>query len=125
MERATNLRNKIDYNTIDNIMSFVSSYDKEADSLIIRPKKPVPATSIDWDGDFWVRIDSDSGEIVGIEIEDYKEFFSKKYSMLRGFAVTSPAIKDFVIALLKLGPKPFTKKDFIADLKTACQRVEA
>jgi uncharacterized protein YuzE len=124
MGKVSNLKNKIDYDTIDNIMSFKSSYDKEADSLIIQPKKPVPATSIDWDGDFWVRIDSDSGEIVGIEIEDFKEFFSKKYNMLRGHAVTSPVIKAFVIALLKLGPKPFTKKDFIADLNTACQRVE-
>jgi len=122
MGKINNLRDRIDYDTIDNIASFTSSYDKEADSLIIQPKKPVSATSIDWDGDFWVRI-SDTGEIVGIEIEDYKGFFSKKYNMLRGFAVTSPVIRAFVIALLKLGPRPFTKKDFIADLETVCQRV--
>jgi len=123
MGKLSNLRDKIDFNTIDNIASFISSYDKEADSLIIQPKKPIPATSIDWDGDFWVRI-TDSGEIVGIEIEDYKEFFSKKHNLLRGHSATSPIIRAFVIALLKLGPKPFTKNVFIADLKTACQRVE-
>ena len=124
MARHTDLRNKIDYDTIDDINSFVSKYDKEIDTLIIQPKRPIPAVSVDWDGDFWVRMNPDNGEIVGIEIEDYKEFFSKKYHMLKGFSPKSPVVRAFIMALLKLGPKPFTKEDFIADLKTACQRVE-
>lgn len=121
MARSTDLREKINYNTVDNISSFISKYDKEADTLFIQPKEPLPAVSIDLDGDFWVRMNPDNGDIVGIEIEDYKELFSKKYSLLRGHSVTSPIVKAFVIDLLKLGPKPFSREDFIADLKAACR----
>jgi uncharacterized protein YuzE len=128
MERSSNyLRDKrIDYSTTDNIRSFVSTYDKEIDSLIIQPKKPVPAISIDWDGDFWVRVNPLSGEIVGIEIENYKQFFAKKYHpLLAGQKPTSHTLREVIIALLALGSKPFTKKTFIADLETVCQRQRA
>ena len=124
MARESNLRNKIDYNTIDNIRTFTSSYDREMDSLLIQPKTPVPAVSIDWGGDLWLRVNPDNGEIVGVEIEDYKEFFSKKYhTLLRGIPVTNPIIKEVIVTLLKLGAKPFTKKAFTTDLKKVCQRV--
>ena len=124
MERSSDLRDKyIDYSTIDNIKSFVSTYDKEIDSLIIQPKEPVPAVSIDWDGDLWVRVNPLTGEIVGIEIEDYKQFFAKKYrSILLGQKPTSSMIKALVSALLELGSKPYTKKNFVADLEAVCQR---
>lgn len=126
METMSKLRSKIDYNTIDNIRSFISSYDRETDSLIIQPKTPIPAISVDWGGDLWVRVAPDSGEIVGIEIEDYKEFFSKKYhTLLRGISVTNPIIKEIIITLLGLGAKPFTKRDFTSDLKRVCQRLVA
>jgi len=124
MERASNLRNKINHNTIDNIRDFVSNYDKEIDSLIIQRRVPMHAVSVDWDGDFWVRVNPDSGEIVGVEIEDYKGFFSKKYHcVLKGITVSSPILKEVVIALLKSGSKPYTKKEFTTDLKRVCQRV--
>ena len=110
MERACNLRSEIDYKTVDNIRSFVLSYDKEADSLMLQTSMPVPAISVDFDGDFWVRVQPESGLIVGIEIEDYKSFFHKKYSMLlKGKGVINPIIKELIINLLKLGAKPYTK----------------
>ena len=124
MERASNLRNKIDFDTIDSIRSFTIDYDREIDSLMLQPKIPIPAVSVDWDGDLWVRVNPDKGRIVGIEIEGFRGFFSKKYhSILRGRVVTDPIIKEIVIALLKSGPKPFTKKEFITDLERICQRV--
>ena len=126
MKGSSNLKNKIDYGTINNIRSFVFNYDKEIDSLIIQTKVPMPCVSVDWDGDLWVRVNPHNGEIFGVEIEDYKEFFFKKYhSILRGRAVTDPAIKELVIAILKAGSKPYTKKEFTADLEKASQRIKA
>jgi uncharacterized protein YuzE len=126
MEISDDLKHRINQRTIDNIASFHSKYDKETDTLFIQPKIPVPAVSVDWDGDFWVRVKPDTGEVVGIEIEDYKEFFTKKYHpVLRGRNVTDPAVKKIVIALLRLGAKPFTRKEFIQDLERACQRILA
>ena len=84
MERASNLRNKIDFDTIDNIRSFTVNYDKEIDSLMLQPNIPIPALSVDWDGDLWVRVNPDKGKIVGIEIEGFKGFFSKKYHPIEG-----------------------------------------
>lgn len=126
MERASNLRNKIDNTTVLGIRTFVSEYDKETDTLIIQPETPIPAVSVDWDGDFWVRVNPASGEILGIVIEDYKAFFAKKYHLiLRGHGVTDPIIKELIIALVASVPKPFTKKDFVADLKKVSQHVLA
>jgi len=124
MERASNLRNKIDFDTIDSIRSFTVNYDRKTDSLILQPNMPVPAVSVDWDGDLWVRVNPDKGKVVGIEIEGFRGFFSKKYqSILSGRGVTDPIIKEIVVALLKSGPKPFTKKEFIRDLERICQRI--
>lgn len=122
MERASNLRSQIDFDTINNIRSFTVNYDKEIDSLMLQPKTPVPAASVDWDGDLWVRVNPDEGKIVGIEIEGFRRFFSKKYhSILKDRVVTDPIIKEMVIALLKSGPKPFTKKEFVTDLERIYQ----
>jgi len=49
---------------------FQSKYDKESDSLIIQTTKKEPAISIDWNGAFWIRVNPDTREIVGIEIEN-------------------------------------------------------
>lgn len=126
MERKSNLRAEIDYSTVDNIRSFIPSYDKEADSLMLQLPMQTPAISVDFDGDFWVRIHPESGGIVGIEIEDYKAFFHKKYSvLLKGKGVTDPIIKELIISLLKLGSKPYTRKTFMRDLGRVCQRATA
>jgi len=55
------------------------SYDKEDDSLIIYFEKPVSAVSHDCDGEFWLRVDTEKGRVVGIEIEDFTKHFIPKY----------------------------------------------
>lgn len=70
---------QINFASIENIKSFVIVYDEEADTLYARPEQPCPATSIDWDGQMWIRVDPENGEIVGLEIDDFEAFFIKKY----------------------------------------------
>jgi len=45
--------------------------------------KPRPAVSIDCDGEFWIRVDPSTGEIVGLEIEDFESVFLKKHPELQ------------------------------------------
>jgi uncharacterized protein YuzE len=54
-------------------------YHSKEDTLFLRPDKPRPATSFDLNGEVWVRIDPENGEIVGLEIEDFESFFLKKH----------------------------------------------
>jgi len=75
-------RLQIDYGTMNNIKSFTPVYHKDEDTFFLRPKKPCPATSVDWEGEFWLRVDPESGEIVGLEIEDFETVFLKKHPEL-------------------------------------------
>jgi hypothetical protein len=50
------------------------TYDKRTDMLSIRFGPSRPATSVDVKG-IWFRIDPETGEIYGIEIEDFTEVF--------------------------------------------------
>jgi len=54
-------------------------YDSDIDTLYIWFGENRPAVSIDCDGDFWIRRDTHTGEIIGIEIEDFKAHFLKKF----------------------------------------------
>jgi len=80
---TSNIINKeniqFDFGTIKNIKDFVLSYHKDRDILFIRPDKPRPATSFDWNGEIWVRVNPENGEIVGLEIDDFETIFLKKY----------------------------------------------
>ncbi len=69
---------QIDYDTMSNIKSFTSVYHEDEDTFFLRPEKPRPATSVDWDGEVWIRIDLKNGEVVGLEIEDFENVFLKK-----------------------------------------------
>lgn len=73
---------QIDYGTMNNIKSFTPVYHKDEDTFFLRPEKPRPATSVDWDGEFWLRVDPESGEVVGLEIEDFETVFLKKHPEL-------------------------------------------
>jgi hypothetical protein len=73
---------QVDFKTIDNISKFACSYHEHEDTLFIRTPVPRPAVSVDWDGELWLRVDPSSGEIVGIEIEDFESVFLKKYPQL-------------------------------------------
>ena len=70
---------KLDFNTIDNITHFVITYHEDEDTLFIRPNVPRPATSFDWNGEIWIRVDPTNGEVLGLEIDDFEAVFLKKY----------------------------------------------
>ena len=65
--------------TLKNFMSFCPVYLEDIDTLIFQPEKPIPAVSVDCQGDFMLRIDPKTKEIVGIEIEDFEGYFIVKY----------------------------------------------
>jgi uncharacterized protein YuzE len=68
----------IDFNTIYNLKRLLPSYDKKFNTFFILPVKSVPAVSVDWDGEFWIRVNS-NGEIVGIEVENFEKVFLVKH----------------------------------------------
>lgn len=72
----------IDLNTIDNIKHFNLIYHDGEDILFARPATARPATSLDWGGELWVRVVPETGEIVGLEIDDFESVFLKKYPSL-------------------------------------------
>jgi len=63
-----------------NVKNFVPKYLSDIDTLVLRPKgKSIPAVSIDIDGEMYVRVAPETGEIVGLEIEDVDKYFAQKY----------------------------------------------
>ncbi len=73
---------QIDYETMSNIKSFTPVYHEDEDTFFLRPEKSHPATSVDWDGEFWIRVNPENGEVVGLEIEDFETVFLKKHPEL-------------------------------------------
>ena len=69
----------VDWNTRDNILHFDVVYNEKLDILSMHFKENRPAVSVDLAGEIWVRIDVQTGEILGIEIEDFKNIFLKKH----------------------------------------------
>jgi len=69
----------VDFSSVDNILKFNMLYDKDQDILFLGPDKPRPATSVDWNGELWLRVDIQTGEIVGLEIDDFEGFFLRKH----------------------------------------------
>ncbi|MGI8551628.1 MAG: DUF2283 domain-containing protein [Dehalococcoidia bacterium] len=55
------------------------SYDTEGDILSVYFGSPRPATSLDLGGELWVRMDPLTGEVCGIEIEDFAAVYLKKH----------------------------------------------
>ncbi|MBA7688937.1 hypothetical protein ES703_97426 [subsurface metagenome] len=81
--KITDLGNlQIDYDTMANIKSFIPVYHEDEDAFFLRPEKPHPATSVDWNGEIWIRVDLKNGEVVGLEIEDFETVFLKKHPEL-------------------------------------------
>lgn len=70
---------QIDWSTIDKMLQFDVHYDEKADILLIQSKERRPSVSVDCDGEYWVRVDPQTGEILGLEIEDFKRVFLKKH----------------------------------------------
>ena len=73
------IQRKIKWSTMKNLLHFKVSYDEDADTLVLKSTKNKPAISIDCDGDYWIRIDPKTGEILGVEIEAFKAVFLVKH----------------------------------------------
>jgi len=75
---------KIDLNALtpDKMKSFHLVYHDDEDVLFIRREKPHPAAAFDLEGELWVRFDPETGEIVGLEIEDFEAIFLKRHPEL-------------------------------------------
>jgi hypothetical protein len=63
---------------------FVVSYDRKHDILLMirRSMSHKPAVSVDVNGEFWLRMDPESGEVFGVEIEDFEGHFLKEHPKL-------------------------------------------
>lgn len=57
-------------------------YDKTTDILSVYRVERKPAVSFDVNGEIWLRFIPASGEVVGLEIEDFKRFFLKHHPQL-------------------------------------------
>jgi hypothetical protein len=68
----------IKYETILNLKHLIPSYDKKFDTFFVTPISPIPAVSVDWDGELWIRVTS-KGEIVGLEVDNFEKVFLAKY----------------------------------------------
>ena len=61
-----------------NFDSFKVSYNKKRDILFLQLENPPPAISVDYNGLFWLRVNPENGEVVGVEIEAYRKTFLKR-----------------------------------------------
>lgn len=74
-------------------LRFEHSYDKQRDILFVYGTPKKPAVSLDLGGHVWVRFLPESGEVVGIEIEDFERVFLIKYPELKvGWEQVKPRI---------------------------------
>jgi len=84
---------------------FVLDYDKKADIMYVRLPEARPATTIDLNDEVWLRVDLETGEIVGFEIDDFELVFLKKHPEIAApWHETRPKRSDekmaFVVAVL-------------------------
>ncbi len=68
-----------DMSTLGNLQTYLPRHDSRRDVFFLRPSTPRPATSIDCGGQFWMRVDVNTGEIIGLEIEDFEAIFLKQH----------------------------------------------
>jgi hypothetical protein len=88
---------KINWKTWDNILKCKTEYNKKRDIFIAFSEEERDAVSINCKGEFWVRIDPQNGEILGLEIEDFKRIFLKKHPEIKtGKTTYIRPIADFV-----------------------------
>jgi hypothetical protein len=73
---------EIKFNTIENLQTYKPLYRKDMDVFYLKPEPNRPATSYDLNGLIWLRIDIETGDIVGVQIDDFESVFLKKYPKL-------------------------------------------
>ena len=76
------IKYKINWETVSNIVDFDVEYNEEDDILYMQSRKQLPAVSVDCDGEFWCRINPETGEILGIEIEDFQRVYLRNHPEL-------------------------------------------
>lgn len=74
--------NTVKLESFNKMSSFIPLYLEDVDTLIFQPKVPIPAISVDCEGDLLLRVDPHTKEIVGVEIEDFENYFIVKYPAL-------------------------------------------
>ena len=95
MGQTNDLEARIDTNSLKkNRDNFNVTYNARRDILFLQLKNPPPAISVDCDGLFWLRVNPQNGEVVGVEIEDYRKVFLKRRHELEQMkpATTKPFI---------------------------------
>jgi len=70
---------QIDLSTIENLKDLIPTYHQDYDAFYLQYEKPRPATSYDINGLVWLRVDVETGEVVGLQIDDFESIFLKKY----------------------------------------------
>jgi hypothetical protein len=73
---------EINFDSFRTVVNFTPVYHGEEDTFLLRPKEPSPAVSFDWNGEVWLRLNPNNGEIVGFEIDDFESVFLKKHPEL-------------------------------------------
>ena len=65
---------------------------EEGDSLLVLFAENRPATSQDVKGELWIRYDSRTGEIIGIEVDDFEQLFLAELhpELAQGWKVLKP-----------------------------------
>jgi uncharacterized protein YuzE len=84
--------------TLDKIKTFSPVYHSDEDVLFLRRDPPRPATSFDLEGEIWIRFDPETGEIVGLEIDDFETVFLKKHpEVAQAWAEVKPLCRRKII----------------------------
>jgi uncharacterized protein YuzE len=73
---------QINWSTRNNLLKCKVDYNEKRDIFIAYSEDEREVISIDCDGEYWVRIDPKNGEILGIEIEDFRRVFLKKHPQI-------------------------------------------
>lgn len=68
----------------DVLAGFKLAYDRKYDTLFVRPEPPQSAISVAVTDQAWLRIDPDTLELVGVEIEDFARVFLENHPELLG-----------------------------------------
>jgi uncharacterized protein YuzE len=80
------------------------SYDKRRDILFVYRTPKRPDVSYDVGGHFWVRFDPETGNVVGVEVEDFEKVFLIRYPEL---AIGWQELRPTVTKRLKRQSTPF------------------
>jgi hypothetical protein len=82
MDKTMNIAN-INWKTWGNLLGCKAEYNEKRDIFILYSEEERDAISMDCNGEFWVRVDPENGDILGLEIEDFERVFLKKHPEIK------------------------------------------